>query len=98
MQRRELPTGWDRGLPVFPSDPKGIPVGMRRAVIRREHLEIGVAHRGDGRKNDDLLVEAAGDYDLLCGARGSAVFAPEVDLVSLRVGLQDAPDGGGDVE
>ena len=24
MQRRELPTGWDRNLPVFPTDPKGI--------------------------------------------------------------------------
>src|ERR1700758_4618883 len=24
MQRRELPAGWDRGLPVFPPDPKGI--------------------------------------------------------------------------
>jgi transketolase len=24
MQRRELPQGWDRGLPVFPADPKGL--------------------------------------------------------------------------
>jgi len=24
MQRRQLPTGWDRNLPVFPADPKGI--------------------------------------------------------------------------
>ena len=24
MQRRELPHGWDRNLPVFPADPKGI--------------------------------------------------------------------------
>jgi transketolase len=24
MQRRELPQGWDRNLPVFPADPKGI--------------------------------------------------------------------------
>jgi transketolase len=24
MQRRDLPAGWDRNLPVFPSDPKGI--------------------------------------------------------------------------
>jgi transketolase len=24
MQRRELPQGWDKGLPVFPADPKGI--------------------------------------------------------------------------
>ncbi len=24
MQRRELPAGWDRGLPVFPADAKGI--------------------------------------------------------------------------
>jgi len=24
MQRRELPAGWDHGLPVFPADPKGI--------------------------------------------------------------------------
>ena len=25
MQRRELPVQWDRNLPVFPADPKGIP-------------------------------------------------------------------------
>ena len=24
MQRRELPEGWDRGLPAFPADPKGV--------------------------------------------------------------------------
>jgi transketolase len=24
MQRRELPTGWDQNLPVFPADPKGL--------------------------------------------------------------------------
>src|SRR5262249_55523608 len=24
MQQRELPRGWDKGLPVFPADPKGI--------------------------------------------------------------------------
>ncbi|MGA8171905.1 MAG: transketolase [Methylocystis sp.] len=24
MQRRELPSGWDAGLPVFPADPKGV--------------------------------------------------------------------------
>jgi transketolase len=24
MQRRDLPTGWDRNLPVFPPDPKGV--------------------------------------------------------------------------
>jgi transketolase len=24
MQRRDLPTGWDRNLPVFPADPKGV--------------------------------------------------------------------------
>ena len=24
MQRRELPAGWDRNLPVFPADPKGL--------------------------------------------------------------------------
>jgi transketolase len=24
IQRRELPTGWDRDLPVFPADPKGV--------------------------------------------------------------------------
>src|SRR5262249_56931748 len=24
MQRRDLPAGWDRNLPVFPADPKGL--------------------------------------------------------------------------
>src|SRR5260370_3653047 len=27
MQRRELPAGWDRNLPVFPADPNGIAGG-----------------------------------------------------------------------
>src|SRR5262249_54384543 len=51
-------------------------------VLCREHLEIGVADRRDGRQNDDLLVEAAGDRSLLRCARGSAILAPEVDLVA----------------
>ena len=31
MQRRELPAGWDRNLPVFPADPKGWPAATPRA-------------------------------------------------------------------
>ena len=31
MQRRELPEGWDRNLPVFPADPKGIAGATPRA-------------------------------------------------------------------
>ena len=34
MQRRELPQGWDRNLPVFPADPKGIggPRSLRQSA------------------------------------------------------------------
>jgi len=31
MQRRELPVDWDKNLPVFPADPKGVADGTRRA-------------------------------------------------------------------
>jgi transketolase len=31
MLRRELPTGWDGGWPIFPADPKALPLATRRA-------------------------------------------------------------------
>ncbi len=31
MQHRELPAGWDKNLPTFPADAKGLPLGKARA-------------------------------------------------------------------
>src|SRR5262249_51565968 len=56
MMRRELPDGWDRGLPVFPADEKGVatreawgkalpPAGARAPVLGR-----GCADRGRSRR------------------------------------------------
>jgi len=30
MQQRELPAGWERDLPVFPADPKGLLISEKR--------------------------------------------------------------------
>ena len=38
MQRRELPQGWDKGLPIFPADPKGI---AGRDALQAAHYAIG---------------------------------------------------------
>src|SRR5262249_7746630 len=125
LDQSENPVGY---IEVVPRNPQ--------PVLRRKHLEIGVAYGYDGRQNDDFLVEAAGDGAFLRRARVSAVLSPKIDLIpriergmeevplgqagvlkalrkadeidfrqqrraddlGLRVRLQDAPDGGGNVE
>ncbi len=67
MQRRELPVGWDRGLPVFPADPKGIAgrdaSGKALNVLAQNipWLLGGSADLGPSNKTT-LTYEGAGDF------------------------------------
>ena len=67
MQRRELPAGWDRNLPVFPADPKGIAgreaSGKALNVLAQNvpWLLGGSADLGPSNKTT-LTFEAAGTF------------------------------------
>ncbi len=67
MQRRELPAGWDRDLPIFPSDPKGIAgrdaSGKALNVLAQNipWLLGGSADLGPSNKTT-LTYEGAGDF------------------------------------
>jgi transketolase len=68
MQRRELPAGWDAGLPVFPADPKGIAGRdasgrMLNALAQNvPWLLGGSADLGPSTKTT-LTFEGAGDFE-----------------------------------
>src|SRR6516165_10327179 len=68
MQRRELPAGWDRGLPVFPADAKGIAgrdaSGKVLNVLAQNvpWLLGGSADLGTSNKTT-LTFEGAGDFE-----------------------------------
>jgi transketolase len=68
MQRRELPAGWDAGLPVFPADPKGIAgrdaSGQVLNVLAQNipWLLGGSADLGTSNKTT-LKFEGAGDFE-----------------------------------
>ena len=68
MQRRELPAGWDRNLPVFPADPKGIAgrdaSGKVLNVLAQNIPWFfgGSADLGPSNKTT-LIYEGAGDFE-----------------------------------
>src|SRR5437870_836843 len=68
MQRRELPTGWDRNLPVFPADPKGVAgrdaSGKTLNVLAQNIPWFlgGSADLGPSNKTT-LTYEGAGDFE-----------------------------------
>ncbi len=68
MQHRELPEGWDRGLPVYPTDPKGVSgrdaSGKVLNVIARDVPWIigGSADLSPSTKTR-LTFEEAGDFE-----------------------------------
>ena len=68
MQRRDLPAGWDRDLPVFPADPKGIAgrdaSGKVLNVLAQNipWLLGGSADLGPSNKTT-LTFKDAGDFD-----------------------------------
>jgi transketolase len=68
MQRREPPAGWDRNLPVFPSDPKGIAgrdASSKALNILAQNIPWflgGSADLGPSNKTT-LTYEGAGDFE-----------------------------------
>jgi transketolase len=73
MQRRELPSGWDRGLPVFPADPKGIAgrdASGKVLNVLAQNIPWLLGGSADlGSSNKTLLTfEGAGDFEP--GTRG----------------------------
>jgi transketolase len=68
MQRRELPSGWDSGLPVFPADPKGIAgrdASSKVLNVLAQNIPWLLGGSADlGTSNKTLLTfEGAGDFE-----------------------------------
>ena len=67
MQRRELPAGWDRDLPVFPADPKGVAgrdASSKALNVLAQNIPWflgGSADLGPSNKTT-LTYEGAGDF------------------------------------
>ncbi len=67
MQRRELPTGWDKDIPAFPADPKGLAgressAKVLNAVARNVPWLIGGAADLAPSTKTRLTFEWAGDF------------------------------------
>jgi transketolase len=68
MQRRELPAGWDRNLPVFPADPKGIAgrdASGKALNVLAQNIPWFLGGSADlGPSNKTTLThDGAGDFD-----------------------------------
>ncbi|HUA29207.1 MAG TPA: transketolase [Streptosporangiaceae bacterium] len=68
MQHRTLPDGWDRDLPVFPPDPKGIATRdssaqAQNAVARHVPWMIGGSADLTPSTKTRLTVDGAGDFE-----------------------------------
>jgi transketolase len=68
MQRRELPNGWDKDLPTFPADPKGIAsressAKVLNAVAKNVPWLIGGAADLAPSTKTRLTFEGAGDFE-----------------------------------
>jgi transketolase len=68
MQRRQLPEGWDRGLPAFPADPKGLATRdssgkVLEAIAKNVPWLIGGAADLWPSTKTRLTFEGAGDFE-----------------------------------
>ena len=68
MQRRDLPEGWDRDIPVFPADPKGIAsrdssAHVLNAIAPRLPWLLGGAADLAPSTKTRLTFEGAGDFE-----------------------------------
>jgi transketolase len=73
MQHRQLPDGWDRGLPVFPSDPKGLASRDASGQVLNVLAQnipwlLGGAADLDPSTKTRLTFDGAGDFE--AGAYG----------------------------
>lgn len=88
MQRRELPMGWDRNLPVFPADPKGLSgreVSGKALNVLAQNIPWllgGSADLGSSNKTlltypgaEDVQVNTPGGKNLHFGIREHAMGA-----------------------
>jgi transketolase len=88
MQRRELPVGWDRDLPVFPTDPKGLAgreVSGKALNVLAQNIPWllgGSADLGSSNKTlltypgaEDVQVNTPGGKNLHFGIREHAMGA-----------------------
>jgi transketolase len=104
MQRRELPAGWDRDLPSFPADPKGIAGrDASGAVLNALAQNIpwflgGSADLGPSNKTTlkfagagDFEAESPGGRNLHFGVREHAMAAVVTDWRSRSCGLSGRP-------
>ncbi len=67
MQKRELPDGWDKNLPVFPADPKGMATRESSGKVLNalaQNIPWMVGGSADLAKSNktNLLFEGAGDF------------------------------------
>ncbi len=77
MQRRQLPEGWDRGLPTFPADPKGLATRdssgkVLEAVAKNVPWLIGGSADLWPSTKTRLTFEGAGDFE--AGSYGGRNF------------------------
>jgi transketolase len=68
MQRRELPEGWDKGLPTFPTDPKGVAgrdasAKVMNAVAKNVPWLVGGAADLAPSTKTRLTFDGAGDFE-----------------------------------
>src|SRR6266550_3395579 len=91
MQHRQLPEGWDRDLPRFPADPKGLagradpPAGRAARLAARDP---GSHHVAPGRRERGARGLARDPPAAACPRcpRGVAAAAPDARPQPLRVG------------
>ena len=67
MQKRELPDGWDKNLPVFPADPKGMATRESSGKVLNalaQNIPWLIGGSADLAKSNktNLLFEGAGDF------------------------------------
>ena len=79
MQRRELPAGWDRNLPSFPPDPKGIAgrdASGKVLNVLAQNIPWFLGGSADlGTSNKTLLkFEGAGDFEARDARRPQSPF------------------------
>jgi transketolase len=77
MQHRQLPDGWDKGIPVFPADPKGLAgrdasAKVQNAVAQNIPWLIGGSADLAPSTKTLLTFEGAGDFE--AGSRGGRNF------------------------
>jgi transketolase len=103
MQKRELPTGWDRNLPVFPADAKGIAgrdASGKTLNVLAQNIPWFLGGSADlGPSNKTLFTyPGAGDFFFIFSdyARPAIRLASLMELPSMFVFTHDAMGDGED--